>query len=198
MLGTGLSGAPQSPPIPIPLDPTLPPLPPIQEMTKEQAIAAWDAINADIADWNNRCSVEIRGPFQLPSEQAAYDACTASKGPLLERQAAIEARLKDLGIPIEGEQPPPPIATEPPFPPPEQINGFTQHGQDQINGRDGHGVNDDALQNAVDHPASPPSYQIDQQGRGAYLYQGKDATVVLNKDGQVVTAWPNNRQGWRH
>ena len=43
----------------------------------------------------------------------------------------------------------------------------------------------------------PPSYQIDEQGRAAYVYQGKDAIVVLNKDGQVVTAWPRSHQGWR-
>ena len=46
---------------------------------------------------------------------------------------------------------------------------------------DGRGVNDDALQDAVEHPMSPPSYQINEQGKGAYLYQGKDASVVLNK-----------------
>ena len=31
-----------------------------------------------------------------------------------------------------------------------------------------------------------------------YNNQGKDATVVLNKDGEVITAWPNNDHGWRH
>ena len=51
---------------------------------------------------------------------------------------------------------------------------------------------------AAQRAARPPSYQVDEQGRGAYLYQGKDASVVLNKDGQVVTAWPRSRQGWRH
>lgn len=55
-----------------------------------------------------------------------------------------------------------------------------------------------ALATVVKHPLSPPSYQVGEQGRGAYLYQGRDATVVLNKDGQVVTAWPNNHHGWRH
>ncbi len=205
MLGTGLSGVPKTPPIPIPLDPTPPALPPIEDMTKEQAIAAWDAVNADIADWNNRCGVEIRGPFQLPSEQAAYDACIASKGPLLERQAAIEARLKDLGVPIEGEgpvssgeEPAPSVKEEPPFSPPGQINGYTSHGRESADDHDGHGVNDSALQDAVEHPLEPPSYEVDEQGRGAYLYEGKDATVVLNKDGQVVTTWANSHHGWRH
>ena len=74
----------------------------------------------------------------------------------------------------------------------------TGHGRQRVDDHDGHGVNDDALQDAVEHPLSPPSYQINEQGKGAYLYQGKDASVVLNKDGQVVTAWPRSRQGWRH
>ncbi len=38
-----------------------------------------------------------------------------------------------------------------------------------------------------------PSLKVDELGRGAYIYVGKDAAVVLNKDGQVVTAWANSR-----
>lgn len=41
-------------------------------------------------------------------------------------------------------------------------------------------------------------FKVDELGRGAYVYVGKDATVVLNKDGQVVTAWANSRAGWRN
>jgi hypothetical protein len=173
----------QDPP-PLPVDP--------KDMTADEARAEWAKVNAEIQEWNARCGVENVGP--LPPAQ--YSACVASRGPLLERQAAIRARLRDLGVPIQGEQLP--NQSEPPFPPPRQINGYTSHGRDSVDNHDGHGVNDDALQEAVEHPLSPPSYQIDQQGRGAYLYQGKDATVVLNKDGQVVTAWPNNHHGWRH
>ena len=33
---------------------------------------------------------------------------------------------------------------------------------------------------------------------GAYIYFGRDATVVLNTDGQVVTAWATNHNGWRN
>ncbi|MGC2652220.1 MAG: hypothetical protein WA317_01165, partial [Mycobacterium sp.] len=194
MLGTGPGGTPQAPPTPIPLDPA-PPQTPIAEMTPEEAIAAWNAVNADINAWNARCG----RTFAIPTEQAAYDACIADKGPLLERQAAIRARLGDLGIRIEGEEPAQhPEKAEPPFPPPQQINGFTDHGRERVEDRDGHGVNDDALQDAVEHPVSPPSYQIDSQGRGSYSYEGKDAIVVLNKDGQVVTAWARAHQGWRH
>jgi hypothetical protein len=177
----------QDPPSPLPVDP--------KDMTEAEARAAWAAVNADINAWNARCG----RTFVLPTEQGAYDSCIADKQPLLDKQAAIRARLGDLGVPIEGEEPAHhPGTAEPPFPPPQQINGYTGHGQEQIEERDGHGVNDSALQDAVQHPLSPPSYQINEQGKGSYLYQGKDATVVLNKDGEVITAWPNNHRGWRY
>jgi hypothetical protein len=173
--------------------PSLPVKP--ENMTADEARAAWTAVNADINAWNARCG----RTFVLPTEQGAYDSCIADKQPLLDKQAAIRARLGDLGIPIEGEEPAHhPQPAEPPFPPPQQINGYTGHGRQSVDDHDGHGVNDEALQDAVQHPLSPPSYQINEQGKGAYLYQGKDASVVLNKDGQVVTAWPRSRQGWRH
>jgi hypothetical protein len=176
----------QDPPPPLPVD--------RKDMTEAEARAAWDAVNADINAWNARCG----RTFVLPTEQGAYDSCIANKQPLLDRQAAIRARLRDLGVPIESEEPAHhPETAEPPFPPPTQVNGFTGHGRQSADNHDGHGVNDDALRDAVEHPMWQPSYQIDEQGRGAYLYQGKDAIVVLNKDGQVVTAWPRNRQGWR-
>lgn len=75
-----------------------------KDMTAVQARAAWDAVNADIARYNARCG----RTFVLPNEQAAYDACIADKGSLFERQAAIRARLGELGVPVEGEPPPAP------------------------------------------------------------------------------------------
>jgi hypothetical protein len=177
----------QDPPSPLPVDP--------KDMTEAEARAAWADVNADINAWNARCG----RTFVLPTEQGAYDSCTADKQPLLDKQAAIRARLHDLKVPIEGEEPAHhPGTAEPPFPPPQQINGYTGHGRQSVDDHDGHGVNDSALQDAVQHPLSPPSYQINEQGKGSYLYQGKDATVVLNKDGEVITAWPNNHHGWRH
>jgi hypothetical protein len=149
----GLGPAPQAPSMPIPLDGPQPPGPvDPQSMTADEARTEWAKVNADIAAWNARCGVENVGP--LP--QAQYNICVAQRGPLVERQAQIRARLKDLGIPIEGEEQPPPPAEqrppateEPPFPPPKQITGFTDHGAEQVNGRDGHGVSDSALQDAV-------------------------------------------------
>jgi hypothetical protein len=177
----------QDPPSPSSVDP--------KDMTEAEARAAWADVNAEINAWNARCG----RTFVLPTEQGAYDSCIADKQPLLDKQSAIRARLGDLGVPIEGEEPAHhPGTAEPPFPPPQQINGYTGHGRQSVDDHDGHGVNDEALQDAVQHPLSSPSYQINEQGQGAYLYQGKDASVVLNKDGQVVTAWPRSRQGWRH
>jgi hypothetical protein len=114
------------PPSPLPVDP--------KDMTAQEARAAWAAVNADINAWNARCG----RTFVLPTEQGAYDSCIADKQPLLGKQAAIRARLGDLGVPIEGEEPAHhPEPAEPPFPPPQQINGYTGHGQEQIEERDG-------------------------------------------------------------
>lgn len=175
----------QNPPPAVPVDP--------KDMTAEQARAAWADINNAIGKYNARCG----RTFILPTEQGAYDACIADKGPLLERQAAIRARLEQLGIPIDGEDSAHPGTAEPPFPPPAQINGLTEHGAQRVEGRDGHGINDNAMQNAVEHPIRPPEYASDQYG-GNYTYVGKDATVILSKDGKVITAWANSRDGWRN
>ena len=86
---------------------------------------------------------------------------------------------------------------EPPFEAPKEVTGRTAHGEQQLQGRDGHGVNDDAVDDAVANPTRPPKYIPDKYG-GVYRYVGRNATVNLNKDGQVVTAWANNSAGWRN
>lgn len=83
----------QEPPSPLPVNP--------QDMRAAEAQAEWAEVNAEVKAWNARCGVENVGP--LPPAQ--YSACMASQGPLLQRQAAIRARLGQLGIPIEGEGP---------------------------------------------------------------------------------------------
>ena len=85
----------------------------------------------------------------------------------------------------------------PPFPAPPAITGRTAHGEVQIQERDGHGVSDEAIEDAVADAEKPPTYKPDQYG-GTYEYVGRDATVHLNRAGQVVTAWANTRSGWRH
>jgi hypothetical protein len=86
---------------------------------------------------------------------------------------------------------------EPPFPPPKQITGKTAHGEEQMAGRDGHGVSDDAAHDAVTNPVKPPKYRPDKYG-GAYRFTGKTAVVNLNEKGEVVTAWARTSAGWRN
>jgi hypothetical protein len=164
------------------------------DTAEAEALAAWAEVNAELNAWNARCG----RTFILPTEQGVYDSCIAEKQPLLDRQAAIRARLHDLKVPIEGEESPQhPATAEPPFPPPQQINGLTDHGAKRVYGREGHGVNDDALQDAVRSPVRPPKFVPDQYG-GTWRYDGKDATVCLNENGQVTTAWPNGSSGWKN
>jgi len=35
-----------------------------------------------------------------------------------------------------------------------------------------------------------------QEG-GRFKFSGKDAVIVLNKDGKIITAWPKNSSGGR-
>jgi RHS repeat-associated protein len=73
-----------------------------------------------------------------------------------------------------------------------EIAGFTSHGLAQVIGREGVGVSDQALLDAVRDPEN-----VIEQANGTTRYVGKDATVVLNGEKQVVTAWPNSSAGWR-
>lgn len=87
-------------------------------------------------------------------------------------------------------------AAEPPFEPPKGISGKTEHGETQMAGRDGHGVNDAAAHDAVNNPVKAPRYKPDRYG-GTYRFTGKDAIVNLNEKGEIVTAWARSRAGWR-
>jgi hypothetical protein len=78
-------------------DPSFPVSP--NDMTKTEALAAWEAINAEQRAWNARCGVENVG--LLPPAQ--YNACLASQSSISERRAAIKSRLDQLGIPVAGE-----------------------------------------------------------------------------------------------
>ncbi len=73
------------------------------------------------------------------------------------------------------------------------IKGFTKHGLAQTMGRDGgRGVSNKAILDAVNNPS-----QIIQQANGTIKYIGKNATVILNQYGKVVTTWARNSFGVR-
>jgi hypothetical protein len=75
-----------------------------------------------------------------------------------------------------------------------KITGYTKHGAEQAIGRDGGvGVSNNAIIDAVFNPAQDPI----QQNGGTIKYIGKNATVVLNQDGMVVTTWARNSTGTR-
>jgi uncharacterized protein YukE len=77
--------------------------------------------------------------------------------------------------------------------PPSEITGRTTHGDAQAQSRDGHGVGDEAMADAVQNPIQP----VEPQPGGRYKYVGKDAVVVLNQNGKVITTWATNSAGWR-
>jgi hypothetical protein len=85
-------------------------------------------------------------------------------------------------------------AATPPFPAPSEITGFTRHGAERAEGRDGVGVSDEAMADAVANPQGAPGYDAD---RKTYTYEGVDATVILNEQGSVVTTWAETSNGWR-
>lgn len=174
-----LAGWGSRPPLDVP--------PSIAEMDEAQARAAWSKLNADKALYGQSCDPAKVG--LLPP--GPFNACVARFNELNVREAELRAQLKKLGIPIEGEAPV--AAPEPPFPPPTRISGTTEHGGQQAQGRDGHGVSDVAMNDAVANPVEPPVFQ----DNGTYMYTGKDAVVILNEEGKVVTTWARNQNGWR-
>jgi guanyl-specific ribonuclease Sa len=170
-------------------DPALPVSP--NDMTKTEALAAWEAINAEQRAWNARCGVENVGP--LPPAQ--YNSCLASQSSISERKAAIKARLDQLGIPVEGEGPAPPggNAGGPPIPPNvqdtlNQIDAGKWPGSANAPGTKGGGSfeNREGLLPTTDASGRPITYQewdVNPKVPG----QGRDAQrIVTGSDG---SAW---------
>jgi RHS repeat-associated protein len=73
-----------------------------------------------------------------------------------------------------------------------EITGFTRHGLAQAISREGVGVNEQAMLDAVNAPM-----KVINQADGTTRFVGKDASVVLNKEGRVVTTWANGSAGTR-
>ena len=72
------------------------------------------------------------------------------------------------------------------------IKGFTYHGRQSALSHDGHGVNARAMQNAVRNPL-----EVVNQSNGGIKYIGKNAIVVLNKAGKVITTYAKSHYAWR-
>jgi len=74
-----------------------------------------------------------------------------------------------------------------------KITGYKKHGLNQAISRDGgRGVSPKAILSAVKDPA-----KVTEQAGGKVMYTGKDAKVVLNSEGKVITTIPRNNEALR-
>jgi len=88
-------------------------------------------------------------------------------------KAAVHAVGPGAKAAVHAVGPEAPAEAAPPFQPAPKITGFRDHALQQIQSRDGGvGVNDNALQDAFEHPVKSPQYVPDQYG-GTYKYVGK-------------------------
>ena len=69
-----------------------------------------------------------------------------------------------------------------------KITGYTKHGLEQAMGRNGIGVNPEAILDAVKNPKKTVE-KIDEFGRYSIQYRGRMATTVLNQEGKIVSCW---------
>jgi hypothetical protein len=82
---------------------------------------------------------------------------------------------------------------------PPAVTGISRAGRDpfhvidQVMDREGHGVSNGAMLDAIRNPS-----RITQQPNGSFRLIGKNATAVVNRAGKIVTAWARNSRGWRH
>lgn len=72
------------------------------------------------------------------------------------------------------------------------ITGLTRHGLQQILGRNGRGVSTSAIADAINNAVRTVSQSGDR-----VRYVGRYAEVVVNKAGEIITAWAKNSGGWR-
>lgn len=73
-----------------------------------------------------------------------------------------------------------------------KIAGYTRHGIHSAISHKGGGVNQRSILNAVRDPV-----RVVEQIGGALRYEGRDATVTINRRGSIITTWPTSREGRR-
>jgi len=81
---------------------------------------------------------------------------------------------------------------------PKKVTGWRRHALEQALGRDGPGVSDAAIKDAVTNAVMIQRVRDPRTGLITFRYIRKNATVVLNKTGEIVTAWAENNRGWRY
>lgn len=94
-------------------------------------------------------------------------------------------------VPVNDQKPPGSVAHG-------RITGYTSHGAAQAMGRDGGvGVKPSAILDAARNPREVRR-GVNAEGRPYISYQGRDARVVTNNQGKIVTAHPTGRAGVRN
>lgn len=78
---------------------------------------------------------------------------------------------------------------------PTGITGYTRHGLNQAISRDGVGVAVRAIRDAFNRPLSIAG-RAGERG-ASFTFTGKDAVVVVNGEGKVITTWATNSAGVR-
>ena len=73
-----------------------------------------------------------------------------------------------------------------------QITGYTKHGINSAINHNGVGVKTSEIANTVNNPVKKVL-----QNTGTTKFIGKNAVVVLNKAGKVVTTWAKHSSAWR-
>lgn len=71
-------------------------------------------------------------------------------------------------------------------------SNFYNRGMRYLLRREGKGINPKSIQDTVKNPQS-----VKRSENGVTRYQGENATVILNSDGRVITAYPLNSKGFR-
>jgi len=77
------------------------------------------------------------------------------------------------------------------------LTGFTRHGLNQVISRDGVGVSNRAILNALRNPLAGSQSFITGRNAGTTRFVGSNASVVINRSGQIVSAWARNSAGRR-
>jgi hypothetical protein len=77
------------------------------------------------------------------------------------------------------------------------LTGFTRHGINQVISRNAVGVSNQAILNTLRNPLSGSQSFISGANANTTRFIGTNATVNLNRSGQVTSAWARNSAGWR-
>jgi hypothetical protein len=78
---------------------------------------------------------------------------------------------------------------------PENLVGYTRHGVDRALFRDNVGVSPQSILDTWNNPIKV-KFKVDNSGKSFKIY-GKDSTIVVNPQGEVVSCWAKGKEGHR-